>query len=78
MDLDRGLLDVAVHRLFELSVLRLELDRGTKILCHFVGGEAYEARVELEAQVRLKGDVDLLLRFGINHTFMVIELEAAV
>ena len=76
--MDRGLLDVAVHWLFELSVFRLDLNRGIKILCHFVSGEAHEARVELEAQVWLKGDVDLLLRFGIDHTFMIIELEAAV
>ena len=78
MDLDRGLLDVAVHRLFKLSVFRLDLDRGIKILCHFVSGEAYEACVELEAQVWLKGDVYLLLRFGIDYAFMIIELEAAV
>ena len=78
VDLDRGLFDDAIHRLFELSVFRLDLDRGIKILCHFVSGEADEACVELEAQVWLESDVDLLLRFGIDHAFMIIELKAAV
>ena len=76
--MDRGLLDDAIHRLFELSVFRLDLDRGIKILCHFVSGEADEACVELESQVWLESDVDLLLRFGIDHAFMIIELKAAV
>ena len=61
MDLDRGFLDVAAHRLFELSVFLLDLDRCTKILRHFVGGETDETRVELEAEGRLESDVDLLL-----------------
>ena len=78
VDLNRGLLDVAIHRLIELSVFLLLLDRGIEILCHLVGGEAYKASVELEAKVRLESDVDLLFRFGINHTFMIIKFKAAI
>ena len=32
----------------------------------------------MESKIRLECDVDLLLRFGINHALMIIELETVV
>lgn len=56
----------------------LQLERGAKIFCHFLSGDAYKTGFKLEAYTWHKSDVYLFLGLSIDDALMVVELEAGV
>ena len=77
VNLDLSLLDVTLEGLPH-SVSCLMLHLSSQFLGHLLSGDAHQGRLELEAEAGFESNVDLLLRLGVDDTFMVVELEAAV
>jgi len=58
-----------------LTALLLDLDTGGEILGHLLSGDAHELSFKFEALSWFESQINFLLRFSVNESFLRIETE---